>query len=204
MRWLLIAMALLALCGPIPTPAFGHQAAAVLVVTIRDVRNAGVAGVTVLVRDQGGQQVIGQGVTDTAGHVRIDRVTAPTVRVAVRGTLPGGTPLVQPGDDAQGILVSLNGPSVRVQLRVEDGGTVIPDPAMVALDTVDASVGDSRPTPIVPILISPVPTTTGAPAAPAPAAVPAPTGDNGLVVVVVILVIIVLILLVFGTEQRVP
>ena len=203
MRWLFIAVAMLALCGFTPAPAFGHQAAAVLVVTIRDVRNAGVAGVTVLVRDQGGQQVIGQGVTDTAGHVRIDRVTAPTVRVAVRGALPGGTPLVQPGDDAQGILVSLNGPSVRVQLRVEDEGTVIPDPAMVALDTVDASVGDSRPTPIVPILISPVPTTAGASAAPAPD-VPAPTGNNGLVVVIVILVIIVILMVVFGTEQRVP
>lgn len=114
------------------------QPSPVLVVTLKDAAGQGVPGVMVLVRDRSGQQLLGDGQTGPDGWVTVEDVPAAEVRVAVRGATDG-IPLVQLGDDAEGILVFLDAPTVVVDLRVEDGGQVVPDPSMFAAEHTPAS-----------------------------------------------------------------
>lgn len=103
------------------------QAQPALVVTLRDGNGHGVAGVTVTIRDQAGREVF-SGVTDAQGQVALETVPAPELRVAVSGTV-GGVNLVQLGDDAEGVQLYAPAPPVTLDLRIDAGGVVLPDPA---------------------------------------------------------------------------
>lgn len=100
-----------------------------LVVQLRDVAGAPLAGVAVTVHDLSGSAVLARGTTDTAGSVSFDPLPAQDVRVAVAGALPTGVPLSQPGEDVRGVAVVLGAPPVYLDLRVETDGVVRPDPA---------------------------------------------------------------------------
>lgn len=106
-----------------------------LVVQLRDVAGAPLAGVAVTVHDRSGRAVLARGTTNTDGAVSFDPLPAEDVRVAVTGALPTGVPLSQPGDDVRGVAVVLGAPPVYLDLRVETDGVVRPDPAtMIAPD----------------------------------------------------------------------
>lgn len=98
-----------------------------LVVTIRDSNGRGVPGVTVSVRDQAGREVF-TGVTNAEGQVMLEKVPAPELRVAVSGTV-GGVALIQLADDSEGVQIYAAAPPVTLDLRIDAGGVVIPDPA---------------------------------------------------------------------------
>lgn len=129
MRWifLLISIFLLPVVAAQPTRA--QDAPPALVVRLRDVAGAGVAGVTIIVADQSGATVLDRATTDTTGTAAFGPLPAADVRVRVEGRLADGTPLVQPGADAQGIAVILGAPFLTLELRSEADGTVLPDPA---------------------------------------------------------------------------
>lgn len=133
----MIALLLTALWLNHPSLALAQSPPA-LVVTLRDSDGHGVAGATVLAWDRSGQQILGEAQTDADGRATIERVPVAEVRVAVRGTV-GGASLVQPGDDALGILIFLDAPTVTLDLLVEEGGMVVPDPSMFALEQAPAS-----------------------------------------------------------------
>jgi hypothetical protein len=99
-----------------------------LLVTIRDGQDQGMAGVMVLVRDESGQHELARLRTDERGQARFTGLTEQEVRVAVQGQLPDGTPLIQMGMDAEGIMLILGAPPTMLDLRVEPNGTVLPDP----------------------------------------------------------------------------
>lgn len=103
------------------------QAQPELVVTLRDGNGQGVAGVTVSIRDQVGHEVF-SGATDAQGQVALEHIPAPELRVAVSGTV-GGVNLVQLGDDAEGVQIYAAAPPVMLDLRIDAGGMVLPDPA---------------------------------------------------------------------------
>lgn len=100
-----------------------------LAVQLRDVAGAGVAGVTVQLRDAAGDGALVTRTTDVRGQAVFADVDEDAVRVAVQGMTPEGVRLTQRGLDAAGILVLLDGPSATLDLRIEPGGEVIPDPA---------------------------------------------------------------------------
>src|SRR5690348_9791736 len=79
-----------------------------LTVTLHDVVGAPLPGVTVIVRDPSGSQTLAQAATDTNGAASFTHLMESQVRVAVLGTLPNGTKLYQPGNDAAGISLLLN------------------------------------------------------------------------------------------------
>lgn len=116
-----------------------------LIVTLRDVNGARVAGVTVIVRDDRSGRELARARTDPQGIASFAGLTENTVRVAVEGALPSGTRLYQLGNDAEGIALLLSEPPTHLDLRSEADGMVIPDPAtMIAPDTgVPANVGAS-------------------------------------------------------------
>lgn len=136
--WLALALAIALL--PEVSAAQGH----VLTVTLRDAAGQGIAGITIIVRSEDGQELARQ-TTDADGTASFD--TLPTVvRVAVAGQPRNAPSLYQLGDDAQGVRLALDGgaaPTV-LNLRAERDGLVLPDPTtMLSLEvggpTVDAT-----------------------------------------------------------------
>lgn len=103
-----------------------------LTVTLHDVANAPVAGVTVIVRDSSGSHTLAQAATDANGDATFANLMESQVRVVIVGTLPNGTKLYQPGNDAAGISLLLNPLPFTLALRSAADGMIVPDPAAMA------------------------------------------------------------------------
>lgn len=128
MRWIFLLTLVLLLAGLVIEPAHAQDTPPALVVRLRDVAGRGIAGVTVIVTDQSGATVLDQATTDATGTAMFGPLPVADMRVLVQGRLADGTPLVQPGADAQGIAVILGTLSLTLDLRSEADGTVLPDP----------------------------------------------------------------------------
>ncbi|KAB8333768.1 hypothetical protein SD80_012000 [Scytonema tolypothrichoides VB-61278] len=98
-----------------------------LIVRIRDAGDAGIGGVTVIVRDQGSSREVGRATTDEEGRAEFVGIEEPAVRVLIQGQAAGIT-LYQPGEDAEGIRLSFDTRPAQLDLRVEADGMVLPDP----------------------------------------------------------------------------
>ena len=106
-----------------------------LVVTLHDVANTPLVGVNVSIRDTSGTRDLARAATDAQGVAIFAKLTERAVRVAVAGALPGGARLYQPGNDAAGVSVWLEGAPTQLDLRSAADGMVAPDPAtMTALE----------------------------------------------------------------------
>jgi hypothetical protein len=98
-----------------------------LIVTVRDVRGAPLAGITVQIRAGADTPALAQVHTDAQGQAMFANITVSQVRVRVSGTLASGVQLYQIGADAQGIAVFLGPPPTALDLRVDSDGMVLPD-----------------------------------------------------------------------------
>jgi hypothetical protein len=103
-----------------------------LIVTLHDVVGAPLAGVTVIIRDAGASHTLAQAVTDTKGAATFANLMESQVRVVVVGTLPNGTKLYQPGNDAAGISLLRSTLPFTLALRSAADGMIVPDPATMA------------------------------------------------------------------------
>jgi hypothetical protein len=103
-----------------------------LTVTLQDVANAPLAGVTVIVRDSGAAHTLAQVATDAHGVATFANLMASQVRIAIAGTLPNGTKLYQPGNDAAGISLLQSTLPFTLALRSAADGMIVPDPAAMA------------------------------------------------------------------------
>jgi len=99
-----------------------------LIVTVRDVRGAPLAGLTVQIRAGADTPALAQVHTDAQGQAMFATITVSQVRVRLIGTLASGVQLYQIGADAQGIAVFLGPPPTALDLRVDSDGMVLPDP----------------------------------------------------------------------------
>jgi len=99
-----------------------------LMVTVRDVRGAPLAGLTVQIRSGADTPVLSEARTDAQGQAVFATISVSQVRVRVIGTLASGAPLYQPGADAPGIVLFLGPPPTTLDLRVDTDGLVLPDP----------------------------------------------------------------------------
>ncbi len=145
-----------------------------LIVQLRDVNGVGIAGVTVILRNETGGRELARARTDAQGIASFAGLTENAVRVAVEGALPSGKRLYQLGNDAQGIALLLSEPPTHLDLRSEADGMVIPDSAtMIAPDIgARANAGASvavrptasltRPATLAPITPAMIPTTASA------------------------------------------
>lgn len=129
------------------------QGAVTLVVRLRDLTSVGVVGAQITVRDAAGAHELARATTDQHGRTSIVLPELAAVRVAVAGVLPDGTPLVQRGQDSQGIWLMLDGPQVALDLRIEPDGAVVPDPATMIAPDVPLAVVPA--TPVVSMPVSP-------------------------------------------------
>ena len=143
-----------------------------LTVTLHDVVGAPLAGVTVIVRDAGASHTLAQAATDASGIATFANLMDSQVRVAITGTLPNGTKLYQPGNDAAGISLLLNPLPFTLALRSAADGMIVPDPAAMArepgvpISTNVAAIPTARvasPVPIVQAVAPPL-AAAGAPA----------------------------------------
>lgn len=184
------------------------QLSPALVVTLRDAAGRGVPGVTVLVRDSSGQRLLADGQTDSDGSVTVEDVPAAEVRVAVRGDVHG-VPLSQPVDDALGLLVFLDTSRAVVELRVEDGGLVVPDPSMFALERAPAPAAalPTAPLAATSAVLTSTPAATGAVGETTTGAIeaasPSASGSGGsLLGLLLILGLVAALLAVLAHERR--
>lgn len=180
MRFLLLCLALWLLVSP--AAALAQSFPPDLIVWLRDSTDAGVAGVTVIVRDQSGTHELRRATTNTEGRAELAGIEDPAVRVVVQGQADGVT-LYQPGEDAQGIRLAFATRPAQLDLRVEVDGMVIPDPATMIdpdpslagaeLERVDvaATIQALPVAPAVPTAV--LPATTDQPAVVAGAGTPA-------------------------------
>jgi hypothetical protein len=99
-----------------------------LIVTVRDVRGAPLAGLTVQIRAGADTPALAQVRTDTQGQAVFATISVSQVRVRVLGTLVSGAQLYQIGADAQGVAVFLGPPPTTLDLRVDSDGMVLPNP----------------------------------------------------------------------------
>jgi hypothetical protein len=133
-----------------------------LVVTLRDERGVGVAGVTVVVREVEGSAILATARTDAEGQAHVGALTAPIAHVLVRGQLPTGRPLSLTGADANGIRVFLGGGLVRLDLRVGNDGHVVIDPTMFVQEPAGAIASAVPIEPVEPMqTLPPAPTVAG-------------------------------------------
>ena len=103
-----------------------------VVVTLRDAANRGLDQVVITLQTPGGT-VSAQGETDHAGQVRLTLPAhAEVLRLTVRGVGATGRPLQLAANERDGISMHLLMPSTEIALRVEDDGTVLPDPTTMA------------------------------------------------------------------------
>jgi hypothetical protein len=103
-----------------------------LTLMLHDVANTPLAGVMVTVRDASGTRDLARAATDAQGVVTVASLTEREVRVAITGTLPNGTKLYQPGNDAAGISLLLDRAPATLELRSTADGMIVPDPATMA------------------------------------------------------------------------
>jgi MYXO-CTERM domain-containing protein len=127
----LVLLSLLA--HPQITFAQGHA----LTVTLRDGAGQPVPAITVLVRSPEGV-VLARQQTDARGQASFTLLPA-TVLVQISGQPRSGPPLYQVGNDATGVLMTLDpgGKPTALDLRVEHDGMVLPDP----LTMIDLQMG---------------------------------------------------------------
>lgn len=188
------------------------QAQPALLVTLRDGNGQGVAGATISIRDHAGRELF-TGTTDAEGQVALEQVPTPELRVAVSGTA-GGVKLVQLGDDAEGVVLYAGAPPVTLDLRVDAGGVVIPDPAtMIQLDPVEvptapvgaaSSAASDASTGVLPTAEQlPAAATTPATSGPAPATGESSSGRGLIIGVIAIAAALGGIGLVLAHERRV-
>lgn len=121
------ALAWLALAISTLLPTLASAQAHTLRVRVYDVAGRGLAGITVVVRGEEGQELARQ--ASSAEGVASFEGLPGVVRVAVEGQARGGPQLYQLGDDAQGVRFDLGRTEARLNLRVEHDGLVLPDPA---------------------------------------------------------------------------
>ena len=167
---LLVLVGLLALCALLPSLAAAQENE--LRVSIRDADGRPVSGITVIVRSEGGQELVRQA-TSVEGAAAFIGLPA-VVRVVVAGQPRGGPTLFQLGDDTQGVRLDLDqaGDAPRLDLRVERDGLVLPDPATMITREEGGPVVSAA---------SPIPTAALA----TPASLPTAPAASGLPVVVV-------------------
>jgi hypothetical protein len=152
LAWLLLALGAL-----LPAMAMAMAQTYTLAVSIHDAGGRALTGITIVVRDEDGNEFT-RAVSDTTGSASFAELPA-VVRVAVHGQLRGGPQLYQLGDDAQGIRLDLGqgGGAVQLDLRVERDGLVLPDPAtMLSLEEGGPVVEDTVPIPTA-LLATPAP-----------------------------------------------
>jgi hypothetical protein len=164
--WRLGMVAICALCAALaPGSARARVAAHTLTVSVRDRGGAGVRGVLVTIHDAAGATELARGETAGDGLAQILALPDGALRVMVAGQLADGTPLALRGDDSRGIWVWVEGPSARLDLRVEADGGLTPDPVtMISPDGPPAegrdlqiSLPSTTPPPVV-VASSPIPT----------------------------------------------
>lgn len=141
-------------------PARTHAQTPDMAIRLRDAADQPLAGVTVIIRDQAGTRDLAQTVTDREGAAGVTGLTAETVRVAVVGQLPDGTPLVQLGDDAPGMLVFLVGGTLTLDLVSDAQGVVQPNP--LTMTALEPGIPRETPLPTAPFS-TPVPTLVAVP-----------------------------------------
>ncbi|NTU78138.1 MAG: carboxypeptidase regulatory-like domain-containing protein [Chloroflexales bacterium] len=169
MRFALTLLVLLLGDGGALPPAPSAAQVYTLAVTIHDVRGRGLAGITIIVRDEDGHELTRM-VSDADGAASFAALPA-VVRVAVEGQARGGPRLYQLGDDAAGVRLDLGQADglPRLTLRVERDGLVLPDPATML------SLEEGGP------LVERAPLPTAAIATPAP--LPAAGASTGVVAI---------------------
>ncbi len=99
-----------------------------LIVTVRDVNDRLLAGLTVQIRAGADTPVLSEARTNAQGQAVFATISVSQVRVHVTGTLASGAQLYQPGADAPGVAVFLGTPPTTLDLRVDADGMVLPDP----------------------------------------------------------------------------
>lgn len=168
LRWLLILTCILG-PGLLACPTRAQESSPALVVTLRDVTERGIAGVTVEIRDTSGTHALLRATTDAQGRARFATLPDLAFRILPLGRAPGGALLTLPGPDAKRGIPALGGTAgtVHIDLLVEDSGTVRIDPfRMLPLEPAD--------------LMLPAPTLTALaiPTAPQPTAVHAHAAER--------------------------
>jgi hypothetical protein len=142
----ILAWLVLTVCALAPTISLAQ--AHTLNVSIRDVGDRELSGVTVIVHTEEGEEIARQS-SDAGGMVRFKDLPS-VVRVAVEGQARGGPQLYQLGDDAKGLRLELSDDMANLDLRVERDGLVLPDPAtMLTLEDGGPLVGPATPLPTV-------------------------------------------------------
>jgi hypothetical protein len=99
-----------------------------LIVTVRDMRGAPLAGLTVQIRAGVDTPVLSEARTDARGQAVFAMISVSQVHVRVTGVLASGPRLYQPGADSPGVAVFLGPPPTTLDLRVDSDGMVLPDP----------------------------------------------------------------------------
>jgi hypothetical protein len=147
--WLVAACLFSGLLFPPHTFAQGHA----LTVTLRESAGQPLTGITIQVRSIEGVALAAQS-TNAAGQASFPLLPA-MVRVVVSGQPRNGPPLYQVGNDATGVLLTLDpsGNPTALDLRVERDGMVLPDPlTMIALqDGGPTVVGTGEYIPTLPL-----------------------------------------------------
>jgi hypothetical protein len=145
-------------CVLIPTQLFAQTRA--LRVTLHDIGGAGLAGVSIIVRAEGGQELARQ-TTGGDGAASFDDLPG-VVLVAVEGQPRGGPRLYQLGADLEGVRVVLDTSDapLTLDLGAERDGLVLPDPAtMLSLEEGGPIVVETSPIPTAAIATpAPLPT----------------------------------------------
>lgn len=151
------------------------DAAATLVVSLRDDQDAPVAGAMIIVRNADIDGAIGRVATAADGTATILLpVSVQTIRVAVTGQMPSGSPFTHQAADIGGILFFPGAlGETRLDLVVTADGVVLPDPSMWTLDPVPVLAATmppfDRPVPVAsPPVIEPGMTPTPGILAPTP------------------------------------
>lgn len=197
LRVLLGCMVVLA----VPTAACAQDSTptADLIVTVRDVHGAPLAGLTVRVHADVDSPILAQGVSNADGQAVFATISVSQVRVRVLGTLASGAQLYQIGADAQGVALFLGPPPTTLDLRVDSDGMVLPDPTTMidpvphgpTIATPAPSPGSdgrivfptsatyaARLAPTVAAFITTPPVTSTLPSSPAPMAPPVEAGAH--------------------------
>ena len=176
---------------PVVVSAQTHQ----LQVTLRDAGGVGIAGVSIIVRTEDGQELAHK-TTGVEGSASFDDLPA-VVLVAVEGQPRGGPHLYQLGADLQGVRVVLDTSDapLTLDLRAERDGLVLPDPAtMLTLEEGGPIVGDVSPIPTA-ALATPAPLPTARRTAITPSGSGSPEGEPpaqaGWVAPVTLLIVVV-------------
>lgn len=123
----LLCSALALLIPQFPVSLYAQGAPPALVVELRAWDGSAIGGVNVLLTDRSGTTLLGRAQTNSSGIAQFGPLPTSELRVLLQGQLADGTALLQPGLDAQGMAVFLEGPAMTLVLRSERDGMVRPD-----------------------------------------------------------------------------